>query len=78
MKNTDHNIIFTTTDYGVEFISAVQTETVLATQFHPEKSGNVGLKMLKDLLKSMHDKLIIRGAKEHNLKDIDLDLQKVN
>ena len=47
LKNTDPDIIFTTTEYGVEFVSAIQTDTVLATQFHPEKSGTVGLKMLE-------------------------------
>ena len=51
LKNTDPNIIFTTTKYGVEFVSAIQTETVFAAQFHPEKSGNVGLKMLEGFVR---------------------------
>ncbi|OQS06885.1 imidazole glycerol phosphate synthase hisHF [Thraustotheca clavata] len=43
--------VLTTTNYGdVEFISSVQKGNVMATQFHPEKSGAVGLKMLKGFL----------------------------
>lgn len=34
--------------YGVELDVAVQHQNLYATQFHPEKSGNVGLKMLKN------------------------------
>lgn len=40
-----------TTTYGIEFCSAVQHENVWGTQFHPEKSGPVGLKILSNFLK---------------------------
>jgi glutamine amidotransferase len=43
----DENIVLTTTDYGVPFVSAVRRGTLAATQFHPEKSGRVGLNLLK-------------------------------
>lgn len=46
----DRACILTTTDYGEEFVSSVQTGNVMATQFHPEKSGNVGLRILKNFL----------------------------
>lgn len=46
----DAAIILTTTDYGYEFVSAVQQGNIIATQFHPEKSGQAGLKMLKNFL----------------------------
>ena len=37
----------TKTNYGgQEFVSAVQKGNVVATQFHPEKSGDVGLRLL--------------------------------
>jgi glutamine amidotransferase len=36
-----------TTDYGVEFVSAVGRENIFATQFHPEKSQERGLEILK-------------------------------
>lgn len=39
--------VLTTTDYGCEFVSAVQRGNIIATQFHPEKSGRFGLSILK-------------------------------
>ncbi|NDC82304.1 imidazole glycerol phosphate synthase subunit HisH [bacterium] len=48
---SDRSIIFTETDYGVRFASAIQTQTVLGCQFHPEKSGQVGLHLLREFLK---------------------------
>ena len=41
------DITAATTTYGVEFTSAVWRDNLLATQFHPEKSQTVGLKILK-------------------------------
>jgi imidazole glycerol-phosphate synthase subunit HisH len=35
-----------TSEYGIEFASAVSRENILATQFHPEKSGEAGLSIL--------------------------------
>ena len=40
----------TTTDYGRRFISSVQRGKVMGTQFHPEKSGQAGLAILKNFL----------------------------
>ncbi len=39
-----------TTDYGQPFLSAVQRGRVAAVQFHPEKSGAAGLRLLKHFL----------------------------
>ena len=36
----------TATDYGEQYVSSVQRGRVMACQFHPEKSGHVGLRML--------------------------------
>jgi glutamine amidotransferase len=44
----DDSIIGTTTDYGVEFTSAVCKDNVYAVQFHPEKSQTLGLRLLKN------------------------------
>ena len=38
------------TDYGCEFIAAIQKGNILATQFHSEKSGSVGLDILESFL----------------------------
>ncbi len=46
----DSNVILTTTDYGCEFVSAIQKGNIIATQFHPEKSGRQGLLLLKNFL----------------------------
>lgn len=40
--------ILTTTEYGHAFVSSVWRDNVYATQFHPEKSQSVGLKMLEN------------------------------
>ena len=42
--------VLTTTDYGCRFVSAVQKGNIIATQFHPEKSGPAGLRILKNFL----------------------------
>jgi glutamine amidotransferase/cyclase len=42
--------VLATTDYGCEFVSAVQKSRVTAFQFHPEKSGPAGLRLLERFL----------------------------
>lgn len=42
----DKDIIAATTDYGVTFTSLVWKDNIFATQFHPEKSQDLGLKVL--------------------------------
>jgi len=44
----DKDIVCTETDYGTTFTSAVAAKNVYGTQFHPEKSGDVGLRILKN------------------------------
>ena len=39
-----------TTEYGVKIDAAVERGNVMATQFHPEKSSEVGLKILKNFI----------------------------
>lgn len=39
--------LLATTDYGIEMTAAVGKDNVLGCQFHPEKSGEVGLKILR-------------------------------
>jgi glutamine amidotransferase len=42
----DSSIIATTTDYGGAFVSSIATERLFACQFHPEKSQELGLRIL--------------------------------
>jgi len=44
----DEDVICTITDYGGEFVSSVYKDNIFACQFHPEKSHNIGLKMLNN------------------------------
>jgi glutamine amidotransferase len=44
----DHGVVATTTNYGIEFCSSICRDNVMATQFHPEKSQELGLKILKN------------------------------
>jgi imidazole glycerol-phosphate synthase subunit HisH len=47
----DKSVILTTTDYGFDFVSGICKDNVYAFQFHPEKSQEVGLKILKNFVK---------------------------
>lgn len=47
----DKNIIATTTDYGINFASMIWKDNIYATQFHPEKSQKVGIKILENFVK---------------------------
>lgn len=44
------DIVIGKTKYGLEFCSAIAHDNLIATQFHLEKSGRVGLKMLNNFL----------------------------
>lgn len=44
-----------TTPYGVDFPSVIEKDNIYATQFHPEKSGPAGLKLLENFLDIVED-----------------------
>jgi glutamine amidotransferase len=44
----DISVVATTTDYGIEFCSSIWKDNIVATQFHPEKSQEKGLAILKN------------------------------
>jgi glutamine amidotransferase len=44
----DEGVVATVTDYGMPFCSSIWRDNVMATQFHPEKSQQVGLTILKN------------------------------
>jgi len=47
----DRDIISAETTYGVAFASAVAKQNIYGTQFHPEKSGELGLRILRNFVK---------------------------
>lgn len=49
----DKKIVCTTTEYGITFTSAIACKNIYGTQFHPEKSGEIGLKILKNFVKTV-------------------------
>lgn len=53
VPETDSTAVATTTDYGVTFVSSVRKGNCFGTQFHPEKSGDIGLNILKGFLESV-------------------------
>jgi glutamine amidotransferase len=48
---TDQDTVLGVTEYGLEFASAVGRDNLVAVQFHPEKSGSPGLKILENFLR---------------------------
>lgn len=48
VKPKDSSIIMTKTDYGTGFVSGIAKENIYGIQFHPERSGSVGLELLKN------------------------------
>ncbi len=52
----DEGLIATTTEYSVEFASAIWADNLFATQFHPEKSQELGLGVLERFGKFCQEK----------------------
>lgn len=50
VQPSDKKIIAATVDYGVEVPAVICQDQVFATQFHPEKSGEIGLRILKNFV----------------------------
>lgn len=51
LDTSDKDIVIAETSYGITFSVAVQKGNIFATQFHPEKSGEVGLEILRNFAK---------------------------
>ncbi|UCG54758.1 MAG: imidazole glycerol phosphate synthase subunit HisH [Dehalococcoidia bacterium] len=50
-KPDDEILVAGITEYGIPFCSVIARDNLVATQFHPEKSGKPGLKMYANFLK---------------------------
>lgn len=50
LEAKDADIVTATTEYGVAIHASIEKDNIFACQFHPEKSSEVGLKMLDNFL----------------------------
>ena len=46
----DKNVISATTDYSSNIVCSVEKENIFGTQFHPEKSDKIGLKIIDNFI----------------------------
>jgi len=46
----DKSIISATTNYSSSIVSSIEKENIFGTQFHPEKSSNIGIKLLSNFI----------------------------
>jgi glutamine amidotransferase len=56
---SDSDMVLGTTEYGVSFCSALARGNLVATQFHPEKSGPIGLRLYENFARLM----VMEGAR---------------
>ncbi|MBO7375278.1 MAG: imidazole glycerol phosphate synthase subunit HisH [Lachnospiraceae bacterium] len=52
LQAEDENVVAAISKYGADIHAAVEWENIYATQFHPEKSSSVGLKILSNFLEA--------------------------
>lgn len=65
VEESNRDWILAVTHYGAEFISAVAKGNIIATQFHPEKSGEPGLRILRNFLQGANVKVGPGTSKKH-------------
>jgi glutamine amidotransferase len=46
----DKNVVSATTDYSSNIVCSVEKENIFGTQFHPEKSDKIGLKIINNFI----------------------------
>ncbi|MBI4200799.1 MAG: imidazole glycerol phosphate synthase subunit HisH [Chloroflexi bacterium] len=56
----DISVVAGATDYGTTFCSVLAKDNLVATQFHPEKSGPVGLRLYENFVRLM----VLRGVRQ--------------
>lgn len=61
VETTPKEWILSRTDYGCEFVSAVEKGAVAAVQFHPEKSGEAGLNILNNYLVGERESIVCQN-----------------
>ncbi len=50
MQSKNENDVLTNSNYGYEFVSAVEKENIFGVQFHPEKSHKFGMRLLENFV----------------------------
>jgi len=50
IKPDDHETVLGITDHGIDFCSCIAKDNIFATQFHPEKSQDAGLTILRNFV----------------------------
>lgn len=55
-KPKDGKVVVAKSEYGSEFPAVIEYKNLFGTQFHPEKSGDIGTVMLKNFLKECEEK----------------------
>ena len=58
--DTESEAVVATCDYGGPVVAAVERDAMWATQFHPEKSGSVGLEVLRGFVDAARDTVVAR------------------
>ncbi len=51
LQATDEDIVVATTSYGTQIHASVESKNIFACQFHPEKSSDVGKRILENFIK---------------------------
>jgi imidazole glycerol-phosphate synthase subunit HisH len=51
VKPKDRSVVLATTDYGIKFVSGICKGNIYGFQFHPEKSQELGLRILKNFVR---------------------------
>jgi imidazole glycerol-phosphate synthase len=70
VESTGKEWILAVTDYGKEFVSAVERGNISAFQFHPEKSGKAGLKILENfLIQRLETPLVLTSRAETQVQE---------
>lgn len=58
----DESVVIGETEYGVTFASVLARDNIVATQFHPEKSGDMGLRMYQNFLGIFSEQFAARAS----------------
>ncbi len=58
----DPSVVIGETEYGVTFASVVARDRLVATQFHPEKSGELGLRLYRNFLTRVCEPSVLRSG----------------